>query len=96
MSDALLALKDNFRLFEYPDPVRKTMLEVWPLTCPRRSLHLILYKIKWKVLEFFKIYFPQGQCLGDVLIITSKTGSVEDRDALNAQETFCRDYLSRI
>jgi hypothetical protein len=92
-SDAFLALKDSFRLFVHPDPVRKAMLEVWPLSQPRRFPHWISYQMKWDVLELLKKKFLEGQKVGDVLTITSDSELSSGKDLPNAQAISCRDYL---
>jgi hypothetical protein len=93
-SSALLALKDSFGVFVHPDPVRKAMLEVWPLSHSRRSRQWISYRIKWEVPEFLNERFPEGQHLGDVMTITSEIGPSGEGDLPNAQAKSCRDYLS--
>jgi len=93
-SDALLALKDNFRLFVHPNPIRKAMLEVWPSSHLRRSRHWISYQVKWELPELLKECFPKGQRLGDVMTITSQIEQGVKGDLHNTQATSCRDYLS--
>jgi hypothetical protein len=93
-SDALLTLKDNFRLFVRPNPVRKAMLDGWPASYPRRSGHWISYLIRWELLEYLRKGFSKGQRLGDVMTITSQIKQGVEGELPNAQAASCRDYLS--
>ena len=93
-SNALAVLKDSFRLFVHPNPVREVMLEIWPFSSPRNTPQLISCHMEWEIPKFLKNFFPFGQRLGDILTITSEVRPNKEGDLLNAQATSCRDYLT--
>jgi hypothetical protein len=84
-SMALQMLKENLHLFVHPDPTKKALFQVWPITHPRDSALEITYSLEWEVPHFLATYFPKGQEVGKILTITG--------EAINAQAKSCGDYL---
>lgn len=91
----LSALRDSFRLFVYPDPVCKAILQVWPPSAARISNHSISYQVKWEVAKLRSQWLAKGQRLADVMTITSQLEQDDDGDQPHTQATSCLDYLSK-
>jgi hypothetical protein len=84
-SMAIQMLKENLHLFVHPDPIKKALFQVWPITHPRDSALEITYSLEWEVPHFLATYFAKGQEVGKILTITG--------GAINAQAKSCGDYL---
>jgi hypothetical protein len=84
-SVAFRLLEENLRLFVQPDPVKKALFQVWPISHSRDSALEINYFLEWEVPHSLSTYFAEGQKLGNILTLTG--------DAINAQAQSCGDYL---
>jgi hypothetical protein len=84
-SVAFRLLEENFRLFVHPDPVKKALFQVWPISHPRDSALEINYSLEWEVPHSLATYFAEGQKLGNILTLSG--------DAINAQARSCGEYL---
>ena len=84
-SVAFRLLEENLRLFVHPDPVKKALFQVWPISHSRDPALEINYSLEWEVPHSLSTYFAEGQKIGNILTLTG--------DASNAQAQSCSDYL---
>jgi hypothetical protein len=84
-SNSFQMLRENLRLFVYPDPVLKALFKIWPASQSRDLAMAITYSLQWEVPKLLRNNFPKWQNIRNVLTLTG--------NSLNAQASSCENYL---
>ncbi|PVH81151.1 hypothetical protein DL98DRAFT_360724, partial [Cadophora sp. DSE1049] len=87
-SVAFQMLRENFALFLHPDPIKKALFVLWPITHPRTTALEIQYHVSWLLPSFIKSGFPAGQELKNVLTLSGQIS--------NAQAQNCEEYVAAV